>query len=191
MVEIPTPCKEEVERYLRKWNEDETISLHSSTLKLLFEDLFPENKKREHILIKVNTLNDFYSAGVLYKEIIPLTDHIYELDIDEDLKRGKADLVCKIMNAKDVRRVYSFASKYCSHHNPEAYPIFDSYVKKVLIHFRNENPSFNFKNDQLYNYKDFKGILESFKKEYGLNEYGFKELDIYLWQLGKEYYSLF
>ena len=57
MVEIPTPCKEEVEKYLKKWDDDETISLHDSSLKLLFEDLFPDNKKKEHILIKVNTLN--------------------------------------------------------------------------------------------------------------------------------------
>ena len=188
MVEIPTPCKEEVEKYLKKWDEDETISLHSNTLKLLFEDLLPQNKKKEHIIIKINTLNDFYSAGVLYKEIIPLTEHIWELDIDEKLKDGDPTLVDKIMNVKDVRKVYSFATKYCSHHNPEKYPIIDSYVKKVLKHFRDENPSFNFKNNELDNYQDFIEILEKFKNEYDLNEYGFKELDIYLWQLGKDYF---
>ena len=189
MVKIPTPCKEQVEKYLKKWDENETISLHSSSLKLLFEDLFPENKKKEHILIKVNTLNDFYSAGVLYKEIIPLTEHIYEIDdIDERLKIGDATLVNEIKNAKDVRKVYSFATKYCSHHNPEAFPIVDSYVKKVLKHFRDENPSFNFKNNELDDYEEFIKILEKFKEEHGLNEYGFKELDIYLWQLGKDYF---
>lgn len=189
MIEIPTPCKEEVEKYLKKWEEDETISLHDSSLKLLFEELFPENKKKEHILIKVNTLNDFYSAGVLNKEIIPLTEHIYKkLDFDEKLKKGDSDLVDYIMNAKDVRKVYSFATKYCSHHNPEEFPIFDSYVKKVLKHFRDKNPSFNFKNDELNNYKSFKDILTKFKNEYDLDEYGFKELDMYLWQLGKDYF---
>lgn len=62
----------------------------------MFEDLFPENKKKEHILIKVNTLNDFYSVDVLYKEIIPLTEHIYKLDIDERLKDGDWKLVVKL-----------------------------------------------------------------------------------------------
>ena len=31
------------------------------------------------------------------------------------------------------KNLYSFASKYCSHHNPEAYPIYDSYVDEDSI----------------------------------------------------------
>lgn len=91
------------------------------------------------------------------------------------------------MNANDVRKVYYFATKYCSHHNPEDFPVYDSYVKKVFKQFRDENPSFNFKNDDLNNYRKFIEILENFKKEHEL-EYSFKELDMYLFQLGKNYF---
>jgi hypothetical protein len=31
---------------------------------------------------------------------------------------------------------YSFATKYCSHHKPEMYPIYDSYVDKMLGYFK-------------------------------------------------------
>ena len=35
------------------------------------------------------------------------------------------------------KNFYSFATKYCSHHRPYDYAIYDSYVDKVLRHFRN------------------------------------------------------
>ena len=137
----------------------------------------------EHIIIKVNTLNDFYSAGVLDKEIIPLSKHIYELNIDEKLKSEDLTVVDDILKAKDVRRVYSFATKYCSHHNPEVYPIYDSYVKKVLMNLKKQDKFAEFTENGLKDYETFNEVLDEFKVYYGL-EYSKKELDQYLWLLG-------
>ena len=46
MVNIPTPCKEEVEKYLKKWDEDKTISLHDSNLNYCLRICFPKIRKR-------------------------------------------------------------------------------------------------------------------------------------------------
>lgn len=40
----------------------------------------------------------------------------------------------------------------------------------------------------LKNYKRFKNILLEFRGFYGLQKYNIKEIDKYLWQLGKEYF---
>lgn len=40
--------------------------------------------------------------------------------------------------------------KFCSHHNEEAYPIYDSYVSAMLRYFRNHG-KFTFKNIDLKN----------------------------------------
>ena len=40
----------------------------------------------------------------------------------------------------------------------------------------------------LKNYSQFKNILIQFKKFYGIDEYNLKDIDRYIWQLGKEYF---
>lgn len=85
------------------------------------------------------------------------------------------------------KNFYSFATKYCSHHKPEEYPIYDSYVEKMLMYFQKTDKFAKFKKADLKNYAKFKSILIEFKKFYDINEYTLKEIDKYIWQLGKEY----
>ena len=87
------------------------------------------------------------------------------------------------------RRFYSFASKYCSHHKPELFPIYDSYVGRMLRYFRRVDKFSSFKNDNLKDYVKFKTILDEFKAYYALEQYSLKELDRYLWLLGKKYFK--
>ena len=58
----------------------------------------------------------------------------------------------------------------------------------MLRHFRNIDRFFCFDNDDLKDYKKFKNILLEFRKFYKLDKYTLKELDKYLWQVGKKYY---
>lgn len=66
--------------------------------------------------------------------------HIIDLHIDERLAAGDVTLVNEIarvdMDNGTVGNFYSFATKYCSHHKPLDYPIYDSYVVKLLCYFR-------------------------------------------------------
>ena len=86
------------------------------------------------------------------------------------------------------KNFYSFATKYCSHHRPLDYPIYDSYVEKVLCYFRDRDKFASFKTPELKDYAKFKGTLIDFRSFYGLDQYNLKEIDKYMWQLGNEYF---
>ena len=188
MTEIPTPSKEEVYKYIKKWETLENYVNQENSLKKLFVDLIPENKLLEDILIKVSTLNDFYSTNIF--SVFPVAKHILELDIDERLKVGDLSLVNDIADVKELDRTfYSFATKYCSHHNPEVFPIYDNYVLRVLVHFKKIDHFSKFTRNDLKNYIRFNEVLDEFAKFYELENYSKKDLDRYLWLVGKEYFK--
>ena len=64
-----------------------------------------------------------------------------------------------------------------------------SYVDEVLRFFRSQDHFSAFYNEDLKNYALFKKILNDFRAFYGLNQFDLKQIDQYLWQLGKEYFK--
>lgn len=188
-MEIPKPSKKEVEKYLKKWDVLENYVLQESALDKLFFYTYPNNTDINDILIKASALNDFYSTNIF--SIFPVAKHILNLDIDNRLKSGDETLVDDISNITingKTKKFYSFATKYCSHHFPIIFPIYDSYVEKVLIYFQKKDNFSKFKKEDLKNYKIFKNTLIDFKKFYDIDEYNLKDIDRYIWQLGKDYF---
>ena len=184
-VHLPMPSTSEVEKYLTMWKSLENYALQEAALDKLFLSWAPTNTSIEGILLKVSTLNDFYSTNIF--SVFPVAKHILALDIDQRLFDGDPTPVDDIKSV-GRRNHYSFATKYCSHHNPLDYPIYDSYVDKVLRHFRDTDGFCIFKNEDLKQYVEFKRIVLAFRSHYGLTQYTLKEIDQYLWQLGKEYF---
>ena len=188
MKNIPRPCKSEVEKYLNRWDSLENYVLQESSLYKLFHKTYPNNNDINDILIKASSLNDFYSTNIF--SIFPVAKHILKLDIDKRLKSGDTTLVNDIANVTIGginKHFYSFATKYCSHHNADDFPIYDSFVEKVLLHFKKIDKFDKFTASDLKNYSKFKNVLISFKKYYDIDKYSLKDIDRYLWQLGKEY----
>ena len=187
-LDIATPCVAEVEKYLKAWEELENYSLQERSLNKLFLETYPSNIEIEDVLVKVATLNDFYSTQIF--SVYPVAKHIVDLNIDERLKAGDISLVNDIATVKmesgDEKNFYSFATKYCSHHQPLNYAIYDSYVEKVLKYFRNVDQFSRFNDNDLKNYSVFSKVLLDFQLFYHLEAYNLKLLDRYLWQLGKD-----
>ena len=155
----------------------------------LFFVTYPNNTDINDILVKASSLNDFYSTNIF--NIFAVAKHIHSLNIDKRLREGDLSLVDGIADITiggKTKRFYSFASKYCSHHEPTLFPIYDFYVEKVLIYFRQEDKFCDFQNDDLKQYSIFVDVLDAFQQHYGLMEYNKKDLDRYLWQLGKRYF---
>lgn len=186
--DVPRPCTDEVEKYLAGWNELENYTLQEQALNKLFFQTYPHNTEIEDILVKVSTLNNFYSTQIF--SVYPVAKHILELHIDERLAAGDITLVNEIAAVTTESGVeknfYSFATKYCSHHRPEKYAIFDSYVEKVLKYFRNVDGFSEFSDFELKDYAIFSRVLDDFREFYDLKQYDLKHLDRYLWQLGKD-----
>jgi hypothetical protein len=187
-MDVKTPTPQLVKEYLNLWVSLDNYRLQESSLEKLFIKTYPENKDMDDVLIKVCSLNDFYSTNIFSP--FNVAKHIVDLDIDKRLSNGDMSLVNEIaivkVNDSKTMNFYSFATKYCSHHKPEIYPIYDSYVDKLLRHYRKEDKFYKFKNDDLKIYSNFKNILLEFQKFYHLGDFTLKEIDKFLWQHGKE-----
>ena len=190
-LEKHSPTCEEVERYIRKWNELEDYVNQEKALDKLFMQICRENQCIEDILIKCSALNDFYSTNIF--KVHHVAQHYLKHNIDQRLETGDLTLVEELttipINGK-VHRFYSFATKYCSHHRPDIYPIYDSYVHKLLMYFREKGyVKFKTGND-LKDYQKYTDIIKSLKKkDKQLDKFTVKEIDKYLWQLGKEAFN--
>ena len=190
-LEKHSPTCEEVERYIRKWNELEDYVNQEKALDKLFMQICRENQCIEDILIKCSALNDFYSTNIF--KVHHVAQHYLKHNIDQRLETGDLTLVEDLttipINGK-VHRFYSFATKYCSHHRPDIYPIYDSYVHKLLMYFREKGyVKFKTGND-LKDYQKYTDIIKSLKKkDKQLDKFTVKEIDKYLWQLGKEAFN--
>ena len=188
-INVPQPTAEEVATYQKLWDALDDYREQEHALNRLFFELAPENEDITDILLKATALNSFYSTNIF--SIYPVAIHSQLLHIDARLKAGDESLVNDIMavtiNGKR-KQFYSFASKYCSHHNPECYPIYDSYVVIVLRHFRDTDGFAAFRTEELKVYPRFKEVLVAFRSFYGLEQFSLKEIDKYLWQFGKNHF---
>jgi len=191
----PMPSETEVNKYLERWDSLENNSLQEKALDKLFFSLSPHNTAIDDILIKASCLNDFYSTNVF--SIFAVAKHILSIkDFDKRLNAGELSLVSEIANVPNLGRTfYSFSSKYCSHHRPLLFPIFDSYVEKTLFFFTHKKSIHHLsevsKNEfgkHIRNYNTFVDLIFAFRTAYGLEKYSIKEIDKYLWLLGKEYF---
>ena len=187
---IPSPNKKIIEKYIKKWNKlpDHYIWQESSLDKLFHKD-YKYNKDLNEILIKCSCLNDFYSTRIFL--IFPVAKNIYDMNIDKRLKDGDASLVndiAKIKISGKKKNFYSFASKYCSHHNAIDFPIYDYFVEKMLMYFKKKDKFAKFIKEDLKDYTKFRNILIEFKKFYNIDEFNLRDIDKYLWIAGKEYF---
>lgn len=105
IIDVPLPSSEQVEYYLRAWDELENYHLQEDALDKLFFKLCPENTDMSDILLKVAALNDFYSTNIF--SVYPVAMHILSLNIDDRLKIGDVALVSDIQKllSMELRRI--------------------------------------------------------------------------------------
>ena len=183
-----TPSIKHCKTYVEKWHNTQTYEETDNALHLLFIELFPNNDSMSGVLLKTSALNDFYTTNIF--NTYAVAEHICKLRIDDRLRAGDLKLIEEIARVElpgnRMRRFYSFASKYCSHHQPEKYAIYDSYVDEMLRYFRDADKFAEFSNNNLRQYKLFMEAIEQFQDYYHLEGFTLRDIDRYLWQLGKE-----
>jgi len=146
------------------------------------------NGSLPQVLLKVVSLNRLYSTQIL--AVMDVARHIHQnaKEIDFGLPTG-SPLVVETIGKVTIgitgkeRYNYSFATKYCSWHNPTAYPIWDSRVDKYLWRLQKQDnfaPFFK-TNADMWDYPKFVEVMTAFRKVYGLESFTFKETDKFLW----------
>lgn len=134
---------------------DNREQLKEDSLEMLFRGFLDYEYDSRMILVKVTCLNEFYSTRLnsnpakenpsrkLAVDIATMAKHIVKLAEEQglgDLIAGgdaKAVDLIRWIPAKDAGAysdAYSFATKYCSWHNPEAYPIVDGFSKAMVYY---------------------------------------------------------
>jgi hypothetical protein len=153
---------------------------------------YPKNTEAADVLLKVITLNDLYSTQIpLYGNRIPtvyeVVDHIVKRRIDSDLDLGSTDLVYDIARTDIHNKIhfnYSFATKYCSWHRQDLFPIYDSHVDEYLWYSQDRGWIDSFKREELKIYKRLKEIITEFRDRYSLQEFSYKQIDAFLFLEG-------
>ena len=201
---ITRPSYQDVEEKLEDWRKDRIFEFEETDrcLDNLFTKTYPLNKNSQEVLVKIYVLNSAYFAYIPSPCFPRLTRQIIGIEnIDEKLRQGAMDVVSDMaktieyQNGRGVRHrhtPYSFATKYCSFHNPDKYPIFDSNVERALRCYKREYPEFAKSvdgiwntNQDLRNYKAFNKIIDSFIKCFAL-DYTYRKIDKYLYQIGRK-----
>ena len=142
----------------------------------------PKNTNFDDVLLKVALLNTLYNTRLL--AVVAMADHIQALKPDGAIAKGDpavVDQIARLTIRGKQRRHYSFATKYCSWHQPEQFPIYDNQVAALLLLYKREWLFAEFTHDSLRDYDEYKGVIRSFQVHFHLSDFTFKQIDKFLW----------
>jgi hypothetical protein len=193
---IPPDFKKATPDYAReKITKFETDNRHIESALTQLTNTFRKNESLPHVLLKVAAINSLYSTQIY--AVYKTAERIVACNIDHDLDCGSTEVVDKIAWVQLVsadgdakqRRNYSFATKYCSWHNQDRYPMYDTRVDKCLRAYQQleqftEN---EFTQDDLCNYQTLREVVDAFRRKY-LDGFSYKQTDMFLFQLGNDYF---
>ena len=186
----PLPTISRAKRLLAKYGTSGRYYGADPAVKLAF-DAWPRNEAFEEILVKVVVLNRLYSTNIY--NVYGVAEHIRRLNIDHRLASGDETLVADITHVTFAPEqnfaFYSFATKYCAWHQPDAFAIYDRYVDNVLWTHQRNHTFDKFYRYQLRDYPTLVKVLRAFAGHFGLNELSRKRIDKYLWLEGRLAYD--
>lgn len=189
-MKLTKPSVEECKKYIEKANtpKNKHYVIQEDITKSLFAQ-YPKNTDVEEVFVKAKTLNLFYSTQII--SIYSIAEVICSLDIDKKLKDNDFNVVNEIADTikakcNGKRREYVFAAKYCALHKLDVFPLFDSKAETALIQLNKEHPFSDFENSALRDYPKYVKIYHEFIQKFSLEQLSLREIDLYLWTLGKE-----
>ena len=152
--------------------------------------IYPQNKEFNEIFCKVVVLNSLYFTKIL--DTYKMSKYILSKNIDDKLNRGDLTVVDDIRTGHHIgkgsgRNFYSFATKYAHWHNPEAFSVYDSFVKKLLWDL-NKTENFHDKFTQVSTERDYtlyNQIIDSFLTQFQFDGFKYRKIDKALWIYAK------
>ena len=176
------PTIEEVNEAIRRFDRD--YEPGEWLVGQLFQK-YPRNTDADHVLLKTMVLNKVYNAGV--RAEYPVAAHIKSLSgLDSLIEKGSDEAVSRIANVEIGGKklcFLCFATKYCSWHNLDAYPIFDNNVRACLLFHKKKDGFAEFTLDSLWDYPTFRSVVDKFRSHYVL-DVNYKDLDKFMYLFG-------
>ena len=155
--------------------------------------LLPTNNHLADVLTKVSVIKTLYATPVF--DVVRLSQHICSIpNLDMLLSQGEltaADHIRKghaIATSKGHKEIdfYSFATKYCSFHNPQAYPVYDNLVAGFIEQVHLQTGMASSRRDLRFgDYHLYKAGIDKVASRFGLAIPSYKELDKGLWIVAK------
>lgn len=180
---LPIPTVDAVKAECDAFDKDPATQMAEDALRQLRE-CFPTNANQPQVIVKVLALNRLYSARVLDKDIGTLATGIVERRIDDLLQEGSPLAVEAIIQCCSKRRYYSFATKFCSWHNPTAYVIYDGNVDECLWRYKQRDNFAGFRRGELREYEKLLSVIKAFRGRWELQRFTLREIDKFLWTIG-------
>lgn len=152
-------------------------------------DAFPNNTDLRHILLKVTAINALSSTQI--RGVHRVAEHILECSIDGRLAAADAgviDAIARVTFKDKTRNNYSFATKFCSWHRPDLFPIWDSRVERCLRGYQRQDRFDVFTESDLWQYIRFRAVVASFGRNYQLGAFSLKDTDKFLYQQGQAHF---
>lgn len=172
--------------YGRRFSTDGRTGGDERALAWLF-GTYPANVEPSQVLVKVAALNSLYHTNVF--AVTEMAEHICGLGIDPALAAGDLAVVDRIAAFPVTRdRHYSFATKYCSWHQPESFPIYDNLVERLLWSYQRHFNFGDFGREDLQDYPRYVAVILSFMARFGLGSLMFRQVDKFLWLHARERY---
>ena len=155
--------------------------------------LYP-NFNFTELMTRITLLNQFYSTAI--NDIRGVVKHILSLpNVSTRLQMGDIGIISDIGAIRHRGKVWhhnSFASKFANFHNPDKFPIMDSFVLDLFCRLRRKG--FFVQNNKFShgglrkNYTKYVDVYNEFVVLSGLNKLShkgkplnFKDIDNYLW----------
>ncbi len=182
-IALPTPTVGLVHAECVEFDHENRLT--EDALRQLWEH-FPQNIEPHHVLLKVLVLNKLYSTRIRDIEVERMAGHIADLHLDPLLAHGSPGAVDLITNCGKLRKHFSFATKFCSWHNPTVYPIYDSRVDECLWSYKKQAQFANFYRKDFKSYEKFLAVVTAFRNFYGHESLTFRQLDKFLWRMGED-----
>jgi hypothetical protein len=197
IVPNPSSVRDACERF------DKENAVGERALAELFRH-YPTNDDEAHVLLKVVALNRLYFTNILAVERVARLIYEHRQEVDGALKADppSPEAVDKIVELAFLgmgMHFWCFATKYCSWHRPESYPIWDSRVARYLRSLKGSDftrpdkwtdyPQFvdhGWRPDNWTHYREFAVLMSRFRDYYSLGSFTFKEIDKFLYSSGEE-----
>lgn len=186
MTTLQKPTKSTLNNYIKLF--DTEYSRTEAYLFDLFQKYFPDNNSPEQVMIKVFAINLLYKTYIRWLPAV--VTHILQCDIDNMLRNNDINAVHVLTPVKfktKTKHLKSFATKYCSFHKPDIFPLFDSNASYALYKY---NKIYKFSphvtRTSLLSYENYIETINSFRTYFNIENYNYKNIDKYLWKYGKE-----